>query len=143
MGLCLEGIRPIRSALVDDFRTEFLLRSFGMMISMDESVRLYLKEINKVPDLTRDEELQLVNLVLQDNDEAAGKLAEANMKGVALVALDYWGKYDQRIDLLDLILAGNTGLLQAVRSYTPSEYRFWEYAAWWVHKDIEDYIKNS
>lgn len=109
---------------------------------MDEGVALYLKEINKVPDLTKDEELQLVNLVLKDDNKAAEKLAEANMKRVASMALDYWEKYDQKNDLLDLIHAGNTGLLQAAHSYTPGGYRFWEYAAWWVRKEIESELQK-
>jgi RNA polymerase primary sigma factor len=110
---------------------------------MDEGVTLYLREINKVPDLTRSEELELVNKVLQADDKSVEKLAEAHMKRVAVIALEYWKKYNMKPDLLDLIHFGNTGLLRAVHSYIPGEYRFWEYAAWWVRKEIEDNLKNS
>jgi RNA polymerase primary sigma factor len=110
---------------------------------MDESVRIYLKEINKVPDLTKDEELQIINLVLKDDRSAMDKLAEANMKKVALMALDYWEESGQKLDLFDLIHAGNIGLLSAVQSYTPGDYRFWEYATWWVRKEIEEFVKKS
>jgi RNA polymerase primary sigma factor len=109
---------------------------------MDNGVELYLKEINKVPDLTKQEELQIVYRVLKDDHEAAERLAESNMKRVAVMAMEYQEKYNE-IDLLDLIQAGNTGLLRAVQSYTPGEYRFWEYAAWWVRKEIEEFVKKS
>lgn len=85
----------------------------------------------------------MVELVLEDNYDAADKLAEAKMKRVALVALEYWEKHDKKIDLLDLIQWGNNGLLRAVQSYTAGEYRFWDYASWWVRKEIEDKLKNS
>lgn len=107
-----------------------------------DNLGIYLREINKVPDLTKDEELQIVHRVLNDDHAAAEMLAEANLKRVALMALDYLDQ-NKALDLFDLIQAGNTGLLRAVQSYTPSEYRFWEYASWWVRKAMEELTKNS
>lgn len=103
---------------------------------MDEGLTLYLKEINKVSDLTKAEELKLFNRILKDDEKAAEKLAEARMKRVAVIAQEYWEESNKKLDLLDVLHYGNTGLLRAAHSYTPGEYRFWKYAAWWVHKEI-------
>lgn len=104
---------------------------------MDENITRYLKEINKVPDLSKEKELELVKLVLEGDDEAAEKLADAHLKHVAILALEYWEKYEKKIDIRYLIEWGNTGLFRAVRKYTPRESRFWKYATWWVCNGIE------
>jgi DNA-directed RNA polymerase sigma subunit (sigma70/sigma32) len=83
----------------------------------DDSVRLYLREIGKIPLLNAEEELALAQRVVAGDKEAKDKMAEANMRLVVSIAKRYVGR---GLDLLDLIQEGNTGLLRAVENLTPT-----------------------
>lgn len=106
----------------------------------DDSVFLYIEEINKVPDLSAEEEKKLSRQATDGDAKAIEKIAEAHMKRVVPLVTDYYKnkpKSDKR-DFLDLLQAGNTGLLRAAHKFMPNdEYRFWDYADWWVHHEIE------
>jgi len=94
----------------------------------DDSVRLYLREIGKIPLLTGPEELELAQKVVAGDKRAKDKMAEANMRLVVSIAKRYVGR---GLDLLDLIQEGNTGLLRAVEKFDPDKgFKFSTYATW-------------
>ena len=100
----------------------------------DDSVRLYLREIGKIPLLKADEELALAQRVVAGDKEAKDQMAEANMRLVVSIAKRYVGR---GLDLLDLIQEGNTGLLRAVEKFDPDRgYKFSTYATWWIRQAI-------
>ena len=82
----------------------------------DDSVRLYLREIGKIPLLNAEEELALAQRVVAGEKKAKDKMAEANMRLVVSIAKRYSGR---GLDFLDLIQEGNYGLMQAVKKYNP------------------------
>src|SRR5690606_21692757 len=84
----------------------------------DDSVRLYLREIGKIPLLKPDEELALAKRVVAGDKRAKDQMAEANMRLVVSIAKRYVGR---GLDLLDLIQEGNTGLLRAVEKFDPDK----------------------
>lgn len=107
----------------------------------DDSVRLYLREIGKIPLLTADEEIELANKVAKGDKEAKDKMAEANMRLVVSIAKRYVGR---GLDLLDLIQEGNTGLLRAVEKFDPSKgFKFSTYATWWIRQAITRAIADQ
>ena len=107
----------------------------------DDSVRLYLREIGKIPLLTSEEELKLANEVVAGDKGAKDKMAEANMRLVVSIAKRYVGR---GLDLLDLIQEGNTGLLRAVEKFDPDKgFKFSTYATWWIRQTIERAIMNQ
>jgi hypothetical protein len=83
----------------------------------DDSVRLYLREIGKIPLLTAEEELALAQKVVAGDKKAKDQMAEANMRLVVSIAKRYVGR---GLDLLDLIQEGNTGLLRPSKNSTPT-----------------------
>jgi len=83
-------------------------------INIDDPVRMYLREIGKIPLLSFDEELKLANLVLENNEEAKQKLAESNLRLVVSIAKKYVGR---GMLFLDLIQEGNMGLIKAVEKF--------------------------
>ena len=98
----------------------------------DDSVRLYLREIGKIPLLTGDEELELAQKVKEGDKRAKDKMAEANMRLVVSIAKRYSGR---GLDFLDLIQEGNTGLLRAVEKFDPDKgFKFSTYATWWIRQ---------
>ena len=84
----------------------------------DDSVRLYLREIGKIPLLNPEEELALAHKVKEGDKDAKDKMAEANMRLVVSIAKRYSGR---GLDFLDLIQEGNTGLLRAVEKFDPDK----------------------
>jgi RNA polymerase primary sigma factor len=102
----------------------------------DDSVRLYLREIGKIPLLSADEELALAQRVVAGDIDAKDKMAEANMRLVVSIAKRYVGR---GLDLLDLIQEGNTGLLRAVEKFDPDKgFKFSTYATWWIRQAITE-----
>ena len=100
----------------------------------DDSVRLYLREIGKIPLLNAQEELELAQRVVAGDKEAKDQMAEANMRLVVSIAKRYVGR---GLDLLDLIQEGNTGLLRAVEKFDPDKgFKFSTYATWWIRQAI-------
>jgi RNA polymerase primary sigma factor len=107
----------------------------------DDSVRLYLREIGKIPLLSADEELELARRVVAGEKEAKDKMAEANMRLVVSIAKRYVGR---GLDLLDLIQEGNTGLLRAVEKFDPDKgFKFSTYATWWIRQAITRAIADQ
>ncbi len=107
----------------------------------DDSVRLYLREIGKIPLLTPEEEAKLARKVIKGDKKAKDKLAEANMRLVVSIAKRYSGR---GLDLLDLIQEGNTGLLRAVEKFDPSKgFKFSTYATWWIRQAITRAIADQ
>lgn len=107
----------------------------------DDSVRMYLREIGKIPLLTQEEELDLANRALKGDKKAKDKLAEANMRLVVSIAKRYGGR---GLDFLDLIQEGNTGLLRAVEKFDPSKgFKFSTYATWWIRQAITRAIADQ
>jgi RNA polymerase primary sigma factor len=107
----------------------------------DDSVRLYLREIGKIPLLKTDEELALAKRVVAGDKEAKDQMAEANMRLVVSIAKRYVGR---GLDLLDLIQEGNTGLLRAVEKFDPDKgFKFSTYATWWIRQAITRAIADQ
>lgn len=107
----------------------------------DDSVRLYLREIGKIPLLNAEEELALAKRVVDGDKEAKDKMAEANMRLVVSIAKRYVGR---GLDLLDLIQEGNTGLLRAVEKFDPDKgFKFSTYATWWIRQAITRAIADQ
>jgi RNA polymerase primary sigma factor len=107
----------------------------------DDSVRLYLREIGKIPLLSADEELALAKRVVAGDKDAKDKMAEANMRLVVSIAKRYVGR---GLDLLDLIQEGNTGLLRAVEKFDPEKgFKFSTYATWWIRQAITRAIADQ
>ena len=107
----------------------------------DDSVRLYLREIGKIPLLSSEEELALAQRVVAGDKDAKDKMAEANMRLVVSIAKRYVGR---GLDLLDLIQEGNTGLLRAVEKFDPDKgFKFSTYATWWIRQAITRAIADQ
>ena len=107
----------------------------------DDSVRLYLREIGKIPLLTSEEELALAQKVVKGDKKAKDKMAEANMRLVVSIAKRYSGR---GLDFLDLIQEGNTGLLRAVEKFDPDKgFKFSTYATWWIRQAITRAIADQ
>ena len=107
----------------------------------DDSVRLYLREIGKIPLLNAEEELALAKKVVAGDKRAKDKMAEANMRLVVSIAKRYSGR---GLDFLDLIQEGNTGLLRAVEKFDPDKgFKFSTYATWWIRQAITRAIADQ
>jgi RNA polymerase primary sigma factor len=107
----------------------------------DDSVRLYLREIGKIPLLTAEQELALAKRVVSGEKKAKDEMAEANMRLVVSIAKRYVGR---GLDLLDLIQEGNTGLLRAVEKFDPDKgFKFSTYATWWIRQAITRAIADQ
>jgi RNA polymerase primary sigma factor len=107
----------------------------------DDSVRLYLREIGKIPLLNSEQELALAKRVVAGEKLAKDQMAEANMRLVVSIAKRYVGR---GLDLLDLIQEGNTGLLRAVEKFDPDKgFKFSTYATWWIRQAITRAIADQ
>lgn len=107
----------------------------------DDSVRLYLREIGKIPLLNAEEELALAQKVVAGDKKAKDLMAEANMRLVVSIAKRYSGR---GLDFLDLIQEGNTGLLRAVEKFDPDKgFKFSTYATWWIRQAITRAIADQ
>ncbi len=99
-----------------------------------DPVRMYLKEIGKIPLLSAEEELELARKISEGDEEAKKRMVEANLRLVVSVAKHYLGRGMQ---LLDLIQEGNMGLLKAVEKFDYTKgYKFSTYATWWIRQSI-------
>ncbi|MBQ3296480.1 RNA polymerase sigma factor RpoD [Candidatus Saccharibacteria bacterium] len=107
----------------------------------DDSVRLYLREIGKIPLLTPEEEADLAQRIVKGDKKAKDKMVESNMRLVVSIAKRYGGR---GLDFLDLIQEGNTGLLRAVEKFDPAKgFKFSTYATWWVRQAITRAIADQ
>ena len=110
-------------------------------IAVDDPVRMYLKEIGKVPLLTADEEVELAKRMEQGDEYAKQKLCEANLRLVVSIAKKYVGR---GMLFLDLIQEGNLGLIKAVDKFDWTKgYKFSTYATWWIRQAITRSIADQ
>ena len=110
-------------------------------ISVDDPVRMYLKEIGKVPLLTAQQEIERAKRMANNDEDAKQQLAEANLRLVVSVAKKYVGK---GLLFLDLIQEGNLGLIKAVEKFDYRKgYKFSTYATWWIRQAITRAIADQ
>ena len=110
-------------------------------VSIEDPVRMYLKEIGKVSLLTADEEIELAKRMEQGDEEAKKRLAEANLRLVVSIAKRYVGR---GMLFLDLIQEGNLGLIKAVEKFDYRKgYKFSTYATWWIRQAITRSIADQ
>ena len=130
---------------VDDEPTEEELENIELAvpegISIEDPVRMYLKEIGKVPLLSADEEKDLAMRMEKGDEEAKKRLAEANLRLVVSIAKRYVGR---GMLFLDLIQEGNLGLIKAVEKFDYKKgYKFSTYATWWIRQAITRAIADQ
>ena len=131
----LAGIEEVTDEEIND--TDALMDSF----STDDPVRMYLKEIGKVPLLTPEEEVELAIQMSQGNEEAKHRMTEANLRLVVSIAKRYVGR---GMLFLDLIQEGNLGLIKAVEKFDYTKgYKFSTYATWWIRQAITRAIADQ
>ena len=107
----------------------------------DDPVRVYLREIGKIPLLTYEEELELSKRILENDEEAKQKLAESNLRLVVSIAKKYVGR---GMLFLDLIQEGNMGLIKAVEKFDYTKgFKFSTYATWWIRQAITRAIADQ
>ena len=110
-------------------------------VSIEDPVRMYLKEIGKVPLLTAEEEIELAKRMEAGDEEAKKRLAEANLRLVVSIAKRYVGR---GMLFLDLIQEGNLGLIKAVEKFDYSKgFKFSTYATWWIRQAITRAIADQ
>lgn len=127
------GIKIIRANDEDLYKDNF--SDLVMSVSVDDPVKMYLKDIGKVPLLTNEEEKEIAKRVMQGEEYAKKQLCEANLRLVVSVAKKYVGKTS--MSFLDLIQEGNMGLLRAVDKFDYTKgFKFSTYATWWIRQAI-------
>ena len=110
-------------------------------INIDDPVRMYLREIGRIPLLTYEEELDLAQKIMAGDEEAKQKLAESNLRLVVSIAKKYLGR---GMLFLDLIQEGNMGLIKAVEKFDYEKgYKFSTYATWWIRQAITRAIADQ
>ena len=128
---------------VEEVTEEEINETFAMAdgLAIDDPVRMYLKEIGKVDLLTPEEEIDLAKRMLEGDEEAKKRLAEANLRLVVSIAKRYVGRGMQ---FLDLIQEGNLGLIKAVEKFDYTKgYKFSTYATWWIRQAITRAIADQ
>ena len=126
---------------VEDLKLDEITDTSYDGINVDDPVRMYLREIGRIPLLTFDEELDLAKRILKGDEEAKQKLAESNLRLVVSIAKKYVGR---GMLFLDLIQEGNMGLIKAVEKldYTKG-FKFSTYATWWIRQAITRAIADQ
>jgi len=126
---------------IDEVSDEEIDLSVPEGVAIDDPVRMYLKEIGKVPLLSADEEVELSKLIEKGDKDAKRKLAEANLRLVVSIAKKYVGR---GMLFLDLIQEGNLGLMKAVEKFDYRKgYKFSTYATWWIRQAITRAIADQ
>ena len=134
----LEDISEIEKNILLDDVEDF---SFIDGISVDDPVRMFLKEIGKIELLSLDEEIKLANRMAAGDKVAKKKLVESNLRLVVSIAKRYIGR---GMHFLDLIQEGNLGLIKAVDKFDPTKgYKFSTYATWWIRQAITRAIADQ
>ncbi len=137
--------------IVEDFATEVAANTdkeedlesvlYAEGISIDDPVKVYLKEIGRVPLLSADEEVDLAVRMSQGDEAARKRLSEANLRLVVSIAKRYVGRGMQ---FLDLIQEGNLGLIKAVEKFDHTKgFKFSTYATWWIRQAITRAIADQ
>ena len=110
-------------------------------VAIDDPVKMYLKDIGKVPLLSPDEEAELARRMLEGDEEAKQRLSEANLRLVVSIAKRYVGR---GMLFLDLIQEGNLGLMKAVEKFDHTKgFKFSTYATWWIRQAITRAIADQ
>ena len=126
---------------VEDVKVEDLNITNLDGVNVDDPVRMYLREIGRIPLLTYEEELELAKKVLEGDEWAKQKLAESNLRLVVSIAKKYVGR---GMLFLDLIQEGNMGLIKAVEKFDYTKgYKFSTYATWWIRQAITRAIADQ
>ena len=126
---------------VEDIKVEDINTMNFDGINVDDPVRMYLREIGKIPLLSFDEELELAKKVIEGDEDAKQKLAESNLRLVVSIAKKYVGR---GMLFLDLIQEGNMGLIKAVEKFDYTKgYKFSTYATWWIRQAITRAIADQ
>lgn len=118
-----------------------LLNQLEKEVSMDDPVKVYLKDIGKVALLSNEEETELAERMMQGDEKAKKRLSEANLRLVVSIAKRYVGR---GMHLLDLIQEGNLGLMKAVEKFDYTKgFKFSTYATWWIRQAITRAIADQ
>ena len=126
---------------VEDLKIEEITADNFEGINVDDPVRMYLREIGRIPLLSYEEELELAKKILEGDEEAKQKLAEANLRLVVSIAKKYVGR---GMLFLDLIQEGNMGLIKAVEKFDYTKgFKFSTYATWWIRQSITRAIADQ
>ena len=132
----IEDLQEVEEIKLEDMNTSTLEG-----VSVDDPVRMYLREIGRIPLLTFDEELDLAKRILENDEEAKQKLAESNLRLVVSIAKKYVGR---GMLFLDLIQEGNMGLIKAVEKFDYTKgFKFSTYATWWIRQAITRAIADQ
>ena len=124
-----------------DEESDLMDLSIPDSINIEDPVRMYLKEIGKVPLLTAEEEIELAKRMENGDEEAKKRLAEANLRLVVSIAKRYVGR---GMLFLDLIQEGNLGLIKAVEKFDYNKgFKFSTYATWWIRQAITRAIADQ
>ncbi|NMA85719.1 MAG: RNA polymerase sigma factor RpoD [Tissierellia bacterium] len=135
----MDEIEDMEDEEEEDIKKEDLSVPKG--IAVDDPVRMYLKEIGKIPLLTAEEEIELAKRMEAGDEEAKKQLAEANLRLVVSIAKRYVGR---GMLFLDLIQEGNLGLMKAVEKFDYTKgYKFSTYATWWIRQSITRAIADQ
>lgn len=143
MGIDIVGDKDDDILLEKEEDSEIINDDLALLkgISVDDPVRMYLKEIGKVPLLTAEEEIELAKRMEQGDEEAKRRLTEANLRLVVSIAKRYVGR---GMLFLDLIQEGNLGLIKAVEKFDYRKgYKFSTYATWWIRQAITRAIADQ
>lgn len=134
------GIRVIRSA-EEDLSKESI-EDIIVQVNVDDPVKMYLKDIGKVPLLSSEEEIELAKRMMEGDQTAKAKLSESNLRLVVSIAKRYVSR--SNMQFLDLIQEGNIGLLKAVEKFDHTKgFRFSTYATWWIRQSITRAIADQ
>lgn len=126
---------------VEDIKIEDINLNTLEGVSTDDPVRMYLREIGRIPLLSYDEELEIAQKVLEGDEEAKQRLAESNLRLVVSIAKKYVGR---GMLFLDLIQEGNMGLIKAVDKFDYQKgFKFSTYATWWIRQAITRAIADQ
>ena len=126
---------------VEDIKVEELNLANFEGVNTDDPVRMYLREIGRIPLLSYEEELELAKKVLDGDEDAKQKLSESNLRLVVSIAKKYVGRGKL---FLDLIQEGNLGLIKAVEKFDYKKgYKFSTYATWWIRQAITRAIADQ
>ena len=128
-------------SIEEEFGAEEIDLTIPDGVSVEDHVRMYLKEIGKVPLLSTDEEIELARKMADGDEEAKKRLSEANLRLVVSIAKRYVGR---GMLFLDLIQEGNLGLIKAVEKFDYRKgYKFSTYATWWIRQAVTRAIADQ
>ncbi|MBQ7453426.1 MAG: RNA polymerase sigma factor RpoD [Clostridia bacterium] len=132
------GIELVETTLMENDEE---LEKLTNQVNVDDPVKMYLKDIGKVPLLKPEEEIELAKRMAEGDEEAKHKLSESNLRLVVAIAKRYVGR---GMLFLDLIQEGNFGLMKAVEKFDYTKcYRFSTYATWWIRQSITRAIADQ